>query len=117
MFLFESSRPRYALYPPTQTYIGSTAEKRVNITSTRYQLPLSGGFLFPTGRDPRSAYYYLGFDGTYYYQATNGQLIGSLFGADAAFNHSLVLKSDNGIPATCRDTISCNSGLEFTHTL
>ena len=88
VFLFESSRPRYALYHPTQTYIGSTAEKRVNISSTRYQLPLSGGFLFPAGRDPRTAYYYLGFDGTYYYQATNGQLIGSLFGADAAFNHS-----------------------------
>lgn len=88
VFLFESSRPRYAIYHPTQTYIGSTAETRVNITSTRYQLPLSGGFLFPTDRDPRTAYYYLGYDGTYYYQATNGQLIGSLFGADAAFNHS-----------------------------
>ena len=87
-FLFESSRPRYALYHPTPTYTGSTEEVKHNITSTSYTMPLSGSFLFPENGDPRTDYYYIGFDGAYYYQASSG-LLGILFGGAAAFNSSL----------------------------
>lgn len=87
-FLFESSRPRYALYHPTPTYTGSTEEVKHNITSTSYTMPISGSFLFPENGDPRTDYYYIGFDGAYYYQASSG-LLGILFGGAAAFNSKL----------------------------